>query len=146
MSKPIYEIIKDNIVIFSGTSGEIAKHFNVTRLSIRKSAATISKNFISEYKINKTTSVKENNTKKVIRVKKVITSTVMPKRRNKEPEKRRAIVEETSGLIDKTFNETIINKQGYVVTNTYFKRKNEVFLYKTYAHGHKDNFSHLIKK
>ena len=164
MNKPLYQVIDifSKEVVMTDTSVAIALQLKVSkrtilhaqqhdrrvkgRYKITNTGESIDLHPLHEIENFKQTEEFTFQTEKLLmrKKKKVVTSTVLPKRRNGQSEQRKERIEETAGLREATFKETVLNAQNYVVTNTYFKNKKGVFLLKTFAHGKKEEFSHLI--
>ena len=161
MNKPIYQVIdiftKD--VVMTDTSSAIALQLKISKRTVLH-AQQCGRKVKGRYKITNTgesldlhplheiENFKQKEeftfqTEKLLmrKKKKVVTSTVLPKRRNSASEERKERIEETSGLRDVTYRETVLNAQDYVVTNIYTKAG---VLLRTFAHGKKEVFSHLI--
>ena len=144
MSKPIYKVIEigNPEILFKGTSGEVAKAYNTNERNVRK-VAKENRIFSHRYHIIKTTETTQNvrDYNAPSKSKKINRSTVLPKRRNSASEERKERIEETAGLRDVTYRETVLNAQDYVVTNVYTYKGD---LLRTFAHGKKEHFLHLI--
>lgn len=146
MSKPIYKVVQigNPEILFKGTSGEVAKAYNTNERNVRKIAKE-NRIFSHRYHIIKTTETTQNvrDYNAPSKSKKISRSTVLPKRRNSQTSERKERIEETAGLREMTIKETIVNKHGFVITNTYTK---DGVLLRTFAYGKEEHFSHLLNQ